>query len=41
MAFQKRQKAGQPIMSLDFGNLTPKQLEFMKADTFYVCYGGA
>lgn len=28
-------------IQLDFGTVSDKQLEFLKAETFYVCYGGA
>lgn len=38
-----KQKAydGKKTLTLDFGTLTPKQKEFMKAHSFFVCYGGA
>lgn len=38
-----RQRAitGEKEITLDFGQVSEKQKQFLKADTFYVCYGGA
>lgn len=38
-----RQKAltGEHNIAIDFGTISDRQKEFMEADTFYVCYGGA
>jgi len=28
-------------LTIDWGEVSPKQQEFLDADTFFVCYGGA
>lgn len=38
---KQRAITGEHNIQIDFGTISDKQKEFMEADTFYVCYGGA
>lgn len=40
VAKQKRND-GSKDLQLDFGTVSDKQKQFLDADTFYVCFGGA
>lgn len=41
MPRKKQAEVGQQNTRFDLGTVSDKQAEFLKADTFYVCYGGA
>lgn len=38
---KQRAITGEHNIQIDFGTISDKQREFMEADSFYVCYGGA
>lgn len=38
---KRRAQAGDKQIALDFGTVSEKQKQFLEADTFFVCYGGA
>jgi hypothetical protein len=38
---KKKSYDGEKDLKLDFGSVSDKQKQFLEANTFYVCYGGA
>ncbi len=38
---KKKAYDGEKDLRLDFGEVSKKQRQFLEADTFFVCYGGA
>ena len=38
---KKKAYDGERELRLDFGDVSPKQKQFLEAQTFFVCYGGA